>query len=279
MSRHKNATIAADTVAILERGSYTVPSGIQVDVSANLQTAVAHTRLYTPEELDQEIAHITASPAFPFETRLEVTNETSLEAARRLVGAADDPVFCLNFASAKNPGGGFLNGAQAQEESLARSSGLYPTLRAQPQFYAYHRSHASLLYSDHMIYSPAVPVFRDDDGALLDVPYLLSFLTSPDPNAGAINNREERQMIPQTLQTRSAKILAVAYRHNYRRLILGAWGCGVFKNAPEVVARTFHAHLSPDGLFYSRFEQIVFAVYDRGAGAPSFNAFKRAFGA
>jgi hypothetical protein len=65
-------------------------------------------------------------------THIEVTGESTLAAAARL--AKTGPVLALNFASAKNPGGGFLSGAQAQEESLARASTLYASLQGQPLY-------------------------------------------------------------------------------------------------------------------------------------------------
>jgi uncharacterized protein (TIGR02452 family) len=78
------------------------------------------------------------------------------------------------FASARRPGGGFLTGAQAQEESIARASALHACLRVVGDFYAYQRRRPELTYSDRVIYSPAVPVFRDDTGALLPVPSRVS---------------------------------------------------------------------------------------------------------
>jgi uncharacterized protein (TIGR02452 family) len=86
------------------------------------------------------------------QTVIEVKNETTLAAARRLLDLARKPV-ALNFASATHPGGGFLSGGLAQEESLARSSGLYACLRNNPM-YEYHRSNYDPLYSNYAIYSP-----------------------------------------------------------------------------------------------------------------------------
>src|SRR5207253_843688 len=100
--------------------------------------------------------------------------ETTLASARRLVAAGQRPA-ALNFASAKHPGGGFLNGALAQEESLARSSALYACLVGNPM-YTFHQAQSDALYTDYAIYSPDVPVFRGDDGALLPEPYLCSFI-------------------------------------------------------------------------------------------------------
>jgi uncharacterized protein (TIGR02452 family) len=96
----------------------------------------------------------------PWRRLFEVTGESSLEAARRLTG----PVAVLNFASARNPGGGFLNGAQAQEEALCRASALYTCLLQARGFYDHHRAHRDPFYTDRVIHSPAVPVFRDDKG-------------------------------------------------------------------------------------------------------------------
>src|SRR5205814_6075588 len=118
------------------------------------------------------------------ETRFEVTNETTLDAARRLA-AEGHRVVALNFASARHPGGGFLKGAIAQEESLCRSSGLYESLRDH-EMYRYHAPMPGGMYTNYAIYSPDVPVFKNDDGELLAEPYLCSFITSPAVNAGAI---------------------------------------------------------------------------------------------
>ena len=75
-------------------------------------------------------------------------------------------VAALNFAAAGSPGGGFLNGARAQEESIARSSGLLAAIEP-CQMYAFHRARQDAMYTDWVIYSPDVPVFRTDEGALL----------------------------------------------------------------------------------------------------------------
>lgn len=257
---------------MLERGSYVAPSGRTVELAKRLAGAVEGTRLYRPDDLTDLLRGLPAEPG-ELDTRIEVTGETTLAAARRLSGAA-----CLNFASAKHPGGGFLSGAEAQEEALARSSGLYACLRAEPDFYAFHHARRDLLYSDHMIYSPGVPVFRDDAGDLLEDPYDVAFLTSAAPNRGAIQDPVEAGRVPAVLRTRVAKVLALAHANGHRQLVLGAWGCGVFGNDPAEVAGTFATHLLDDGQFAGRFEHIVFAVYDRAPGEPRLAAFREVFG-
>jgi uncharacterized protein (TIGR02452 family) len=129
-----------------------------------------------------------------------------------------------------------------------------------------------------MIYSPQCPVFRRDDGTLLEAPYLVNFITSAAPNAGAIylNERGNIALIPETLRRRSAKVLGLAAYYECDALVLGAWGCGVFKNNPQLVAKIFHEHL--DGAFRGRFRTILFSVLDRSAQRQTLAAFQRYFG-
>ena len=206
-----------------------------------------------------------------------MVNETTLAGISRVLADGKGPVAALNFASAKNPGGGFLNGSQAQEESLARSSALHSSLLQAWEFYERHRASPSLLYSDAMIWSPDCPIFRDDDGTLLDEPQLVSFITSPAPNAGAIadNRPAELVHIPEAFRRRSEYLLALAASKGYRRLVLGAWGCGVFRNDPEVVAAAFLEHLR-EGAWSGRFERVVFSVYDSSPSSETLLAFERA---
>jgi uncharacterized protein (TIGR02452 family) len=57
------------------------------------------------------------------------------------------------------------------------------------------------------------------------------------------------------LRRRAARVLAVAAAHRHRRLVLGAWGCGVFGNDPTMVAEAFAAALERYPM-----EHVVFAV-------------------
>ncbi|WP_329262875.1 TIGR02452 family protein [Streptomyces sp. NBC_01478] len=260
--------IAQQTGQIVAAGGYRAADGHEVSIAAETEAARAGTRLYGPEAV--------RTPSFPpVPTVFEVTGESSLEAARRLTG----PVAVLNFASARNPGGGFLNGAQAQEEALCRASALYTCLLEARGFYDHHRAHRDPFYTDRVIHSPAVPVFRDDKGRLLDEPYAAGFLTAAAPNAGVVlrTTPERAAELPRAIAVRAERVLETAVAHGYRRLVLGAWGCGVFQNDPAQVAGAFRALLGPGGRFAGAFEHVVFGVLDRTPGATVRDAFVRAF--
>ena len=175
--------------------------------------------------------------------------------------AATGRVAGLNFASATSPGGGFLSGARAQEECIARSSGLYACLEHR-EMYARHRAVLDATYSDYVIYSPDVPVFRSDDGHLLEEPWSMSVLTCPAVNGVGISKYapERATEIPQVMRERTRKVLAVAAGHGQRRLILGAWGCGAFGRDREMMAGLFAEALAEHG--GGVFDEVVFAVTD-----------------
>jgi uncharacterized protein (TIGR02452 family) len=274
--------IAHDTVQILKQGEYASPGGRRVDLAADLLACVNNTQCYEPGVLASMRDRVLAQPAAFTETVFEVANETTLQGSARLAVSADDSrIGVLNFASARNPGGGFLAGAQAQEESLARSSGLYHSLLQCPSYYHYHRVHRSGLYSDRMIYSPHCPVFRRDDGALLEQAYWVDFITAPAPNAGAVQQNGP-SLVPQiegVLRERASKLLGLAAHHGCEALVLGAWGCGVFRNDPATVAGIFREHLAPNGLYWGRFRKVAFAVWDTSRSQGTYQAFLERFAA
>lgn len=131
-----------------------------------------------------------------------------------------------------------------------------------------------MLYTDHMIYSPAVPFFRDDRLHLLEESFELSVLTAPAPNAGEHLRRNEgdHASVERALEARAAMVLAAARHHAHRILVLGAWGCGVFRNDPAFVADVF-ARLLASPSFAGAFDRVVFAIYDRTAGQKTLRAF------
>lgn len=276
MKRNTRAEKAQETLAIIEQGFYETKQN-RIILKEDIHNAVTGSRLY-PEDGFETVLQDAALKAATLKhnTEILVQNTTVLKAAAAMT-MQGEKVGCLNFASAKNPGGGFLGGAQAQEESLALSSALYPTLMEHFEMYTYNRERKTLLYADHMIYSPEVPVFRNDDGDLLEQPYRLSFITSPAVNIGAIkqHNADELVHAEATMLRRMDKVLGLFVHHNIEHLLLGAWGCGVFQNNPADIAFWFASFLRKGGKYSTSFKRVVFAVYDRSKEGHNITAFEK----
>jgi uncharacterized protein (TIGR02452 family) len=273
------AHIARETLDILDKGSYPAPGGGTVCIRESLNEARTGTIHYTPEAFvdvfRQRDELLRDRPRTT--TIFEVVNCTTLAAAHSLSGAEEEiDVLALNFASAKHPGGGFLSGARAQEESLARASGLYACIAPVRLMYETNKACATCLYTDHMIYSPRVPVLRDDEGQLLGEPYLVSFLTAPAVNLGALKPAEQPR-VATTMLARIEKLLSLAVIHGHTTLVLGAWGCGAFKNDPTAVAGWFHEQLVEKDTFAGAFQQVVFAILDWSPERRFIGPFERQF--
>jgi uncharacterized protein (TIGR02452 family) len=269
MDRQIAAKLGNETVSIVTAGGYTGPAGNHVDVRAAADAARDATVEYPPEH------QLTLPPSRNAHTQFSVENDTVLAVGRRM--AANGPVAALNFAAATSPGGGFLHGARAQEESIARSSALFSALEGRAM-YPFHRARRDAMYTDYVLYSPAVPVFRTDSGDLLDEPWLLSVLTCPAVNGAALEKYAPARPgeIEAVMTTRTAKMLAVAAAHDVRRFILGAWGCGAFGLDPQMMAAIFHDAFT--GLFRGVFDEIVFAVTDWSPEKRFIGPFERVFG-
>jgi uncharacterized protein (TIGR02452 family) len=179
----------------------------------------------------------------------------------------------LNFASATKPGGGFINGASAQEESIARSSTLYESLQtpqARPFYDLHNRDNKGGYYSHAMIYSPAVTIFRDDYGNWLR-PYPVDIVTSPAVNAGLVRKLSARRYgrkstedrILSVMKERMGRILALFERVGTRNLVLGSFGTGVFQNEVYQLAKIWGELLfAPGARFADSFDLVIFAIPD-----------------
>jgi uncharacterized protein (TIGR02452 family) len=270
LDRSRAAELGRETLRILQEGTYMAPSGHIVDLRDAIAQAGAGTQTYPPQR------EIPPAANRRHATRIAVTNETTLAAASRLVAAGHRPV-ALNFASARHPGGGFLGGAQAQEEALVRASGLYACLSGNPM-YAWHETHRNPFYTDYAIYSPDVPVFRREGGTLLDEPYSCAFITCPAVNASVALQRDPtcRPAIRTAMAQRIARVLAIAAAHDHPHVILGAWGCGVFGNNPHEIATLFRAALA--GPYGGVFTAVAFAILDWSPARAFIGPFERVFG-
>jgi uncharacterized protein (TIGR02452 family) len=273
-SKAQTRDVAEDTLEVLENERYTV-KGKTVDLKKEITFCKENTVLIRP---DDSLNH--SVPQGKFKTNITIQQSTTLEAAQKLAEAKpDSDLFVLNFASAKRPGGGFLGGAKAQEESIARSSALYHCLLTQPDYYSANARDKTLIYTHHFIYSPDVPVFKNDKGQYLIPYYKASILSAPAPNRKAISRigggSDAEEKYKKAFLKRMDRLLAVACKYNHTRLVLGAWGCGVFGNSPMEVAMMFKGLLL--GRYSGCFDEVVFAVLDLNTCKVFANAFNSEF--
>ena len=209
---------------------------------------------------------------------VQILKMSALQGARRRPASK---IGLLNFASAVKPGGEFMNGANAQEESIARSSTLYLSLESHlaTPFYELHtRDNRGGFYSHAMIYSPSVAIFRDDNGDWL-CPYHVDIVTCPAVNAGLVRKLRlpyTEGKILSEMKERMGRILALFERSGIRNLVLGSFGTGVFQNDIGSLAKIWGELLvAPGSRFAHSFDEVIFAIPD----SYTFQIFEMGFNA
>eukprot|EP01125_Pyxidicula_operculata_P005745 TRINITY_DN200_c0_g1_i10.p1 TRINITY_DN200_c0_g1~~TRINITY_DN200_c0_g1_i10.p1 ORF type:complete len:409 (-),score=61.05 TRINITY_DN200_c0_g1_i10:1123-2349(-) len=267
--------ITKSTLDILEQGYYMIGNS-SVNISEKVAFSQTNTILYTPDMLYKLVDTCLegGDEQSSYDTVFRFENSTTLSTARALVDEtssqaspqSDGDVLILNFASGKRPGGGFLTGGHAQEESLTRSSSLYSCINQHHtvEFYKKNRKDKTGLFTHHIIYSPNVVFFRNDSNGLVDKPICCSVITCPAVHYRQAKKRvKEFSIIPETMRERADRILSVALHHKHQHLILGAWGCGAFGNKVYDVAKMFSSLLFVEGSkYYRKFKIVTFAVTD-----------------
>jgi len=268
MPRNKNAEIAQETLHIANTGKYTA-DGKTVDISTNIAYTNNHTVFISQQDADRLESTFMPKSGSP---DIELHDETTLAAIIRLADKGNTPG-TLNFASAKNPGGGFLGGAMAQEESLAAASALYPSQLQRTEYYAINRRFKSFVYTDCAIWSPDVVFFRDDSAEFLSTPAKSHVLTIPGVNYGQVLEKgEDTNNAKATMKRRMKIALAIFADKGCDTIILGAFGCGVFRNNPTDVAIWWNELLIEYG---GHFNKVIFSIFDRSRQRATFEAFSQ----
>lgn len=235
---------------------YTAPNGTIVDLASRLRAERAGALSLPPD------APLPTEPApRRAETVVRVVNAPTLAVAAALRAEGRAP-WVLNFANGLVPGGGYLDGSRAQEESLCYASTLVGALEGDP-FYAHHAQRGDLHASDWVIVSEAT-VYRDLHYRLLDAPWTMTVITAAAPVAAPDDRdpgdgRAPRARASALMASRVERVIAVAAALGAQDLVLGAWGCGAFANDPVAVSSAFEASLrARDGVF----DEVAFAIAD-----------------
>jgi uncharacterized protein (TIGR02452 family) len=196
MNKNRRVETANQTLKIIEIGQYQIANQ-NVNVKDGIQYCIDYSKTIQLDDWESVFVEVENKKAhLNNRTIVKVLNCSTIEALAQTTDGLKSGI--LNFASAKNPGGGFLGGASAQEESLARSSCLYASQTKDMTMYQYNRNQSTFLYSDLMIYSPQVVFWFDDLGNPLTNPVKTDIITSPAPNKGAMlqhNRKDEIEKI------------------------------------------------------------------------------------
>ena len=173
----------------------------------------------------------------------------------------------LNMASSKRKGGGVENGSIAQEECLFRCSNLF---MIPDDFYP--------ILSNEFIYTKDATFVKNVSyGTILPIDVDVITMPAINLNKNHIDNLQTKDSVEnyeELMTFKIEQILASAIINGCDNIILGAWGCGVFKNDPKVVANLFNKVLENKN-FRLQFENIIFAVInDKNSVSNNYQIFK-----
>ncbi len=254
------------------------------DLSASVQNAKKNTTVFYEDDY----------PAFnTSETKamyVTVSMDRSYQAAMRL--SKESPgakIAVMNFANAFQAGGGVTKGSSAQEESLCRTSTLYPLLYRKylnDTFYKHHRNMNTPKATDSLVYTEGVIICKTDTDLPQRMPkdewVTVDVITVAAPDLRRKSNMHaalvgrgaymnDAELFGYHVK-RAIHILTCAAAKKADILVLGAFGCGAFENNPEVVARAYRTALQE---FPKVFSRIEFAVYCSPKDTTNYDVFSQ----
>lgn len=279
MNRLELRKYAHATDLAVEKGKVVLKDGTIHDFSSELAAAMDETTFYSRLDLENLHKFNRVHPVrdIPREKELNVVfkqkfiQDAVFESMSELPGRK---FAVLNFASYKKPGGGWLNGAVAQEEAIARSSALVKVLEQKKcdQFYSQDKRLSKAEAENErcsLIFSKNVPFIRYRDEFCK--PYYCSVITCAAVNVHAAKKYLTPEWTEHLMSQRIKHVLNVATEYGIDVLLLGSWGTGVFGNSVEMIARLFKTHLGEN--FRGCFEQVQFIIPD----SPTMNEFREQF--
>lgn len=285
-----NVQMLEDTLQIMQRGSYS-KNGKTVNLKLS-HGQMEECYVYLPDDIkdicnrkDFEHVHVMGRVG------VGCQNMDSFSMARKMYEHSflfsknrNPNVLVLNLANPVNPGGGVRRGAKAQEEDLCRKSSLLLSLesRAAERYYKYNKSLNTYMGSDAIILTPNVEIIKDDNGELLDESVIVSVMTCAAPMITYGTEGLSKEQYEGMVYDRICGMLKCAAYLGYQALVLGAFGCGAFRNDARVVSDLFYKALKEfnyDGMSAKDFfRRIEFAVLDKTQDKYNYNEFNRNFG-
>lgn len=255
--------ILSSTLDAIENEHYYV-SDREIEMKLKKQQ-METVKCYLPNDVYDYIESYESSEIKNTKCYVYVTNQDSFEAAQDILKSGiDKKVAVLNFANPVNPGGGVRHGAMAQEELLCLRSTLLKSLESPEaiKYYDYNRNVKTFAGSDAIMLTENVEVIKDRCFNFLDNSFLVSVITCAAPMVSPISHRLEdttQEQMEAILYRRIVGILATLICNNYKKIVLGAWGCGAFGNDAMTVAKIFKKAFDDMKIdFY--FDEICFAI-------------------
>lgn len=259
-----------DTISTVNLGFYVTESGKEVAIDGTDEMA-RNTIFYSRKFYVNYIQPIG-------NTEIRVKNIDCLKEGEILVSEGYNPAV-LNMASRRNPGGGVLNGAGAQEETLFRRTNLFRSLyqfASYASIYGINQSENQYPLDRNFggIYTPNATLFREGEShnyKLMDNPCKLSFISVAGINRPDLDkNGMIADYLIETVKNKMRTILRIGLANHHDSLVLGALGCGAFCNPPSHVARLFHEVID-EPEFAGKYRLIVFAILEDGNSHRSHN--------
>ena len=285
-ARERRRQIAEETLRDVNNGYYYTSDGTKYGFMETQAYGQSNTIWVSPDDVEiQQWRNPTRAIKYPFNppvpATVSIVLSPTVKTIHHLCAKGCRNLGVLNFANPIQPGGGFVSGAEAQEESLARSSNLHSMLTSNEgtEFYVHHLNNESDGFNTHaMIYAPVVICMRDENGRTVP-PSQVAVITS-----AAVNRLEVRRHFQHSpalvkemesqMRERMGRILRLFEECGDRHLILGSFGTGVFQNPVKLIASIWADLLvGEDARFQKSFESVVFAIKD----AETFDAFKHVF--
>ena len=254
------------------------------DLSASIPIAKKNTMVFYEDDYPVFDASKTK------DTLITISGDRSYQAAMRL--SKENPgakIAVMNFANAFHAGGGVTKGSSAQEESLCRTSTLYPLLyrrTLRDTFYKHHDDLDTPKASDSLVYTEGVIICKTDEDLPQRMPkedwVTVDVITIAAPDLREKSNKHAPLVNGGTYMNnaelfgyhvkRAMHMLTCAAAKGADILVLGAFGCGAFQNDPEVVARAYKTVLQE---FPRVFKQIEFAIYRPASGSRNYDVFSK----
>lgn len=195
--------------------------------------------------------------------RINVLKMTAFDAVRYFHSTEKTAV--INFANPLIPGGSVKEGGLSREECMCRSSCLYPCLcreDLQREFYDENRIQTNNWFTDKVLYTSGVTVFKSDslipqvmswkDWIMTDV---ISAATPCCPQDRYVS----KTVLKNIFIPRIRNIFEAAIDNEVTVLIAGAFGCGRGGFDPKIVASAF-MYLLREEEYVTKFNHIIFAI-------------------